>query len=305
MGQGIGAPALLVGGSGGGSSTITSFLGITTSGQKVMSGSLSVVLASDQTSIPVTIGAGSSVIGHVITDSGSVTNATLSAETTKVIGTVRNADGSGNLLTTNSTTYTAKFALDSNLLGTLGTAFSTAGKVDVKAADGDVFVRSNAGSTFPVNATLQTQTDTTMVGGVNIKEINGVAPLMGVGATGTGAQRIVIANDAGRTLVSKGGSVASSGDNTLVAAGTNKLKVFAFSLSTTSTTAVTCIFQSGASGTELWRVVLQAVTGASTGANLVVQPPAWIFATASATLLNLNLSAAQTIHWSVSYYDEA
>jgi hypothetical protein len=108
---------------------------------------------------------------------------------------VRNQDGAGNALTSNSTTYTAKFGLDANLLGTLGTAFSTAGKVDVKSADGDVFVRSNAGSTFPVNATLQTQTDTVMVGGVNIKEINAVTPLMGNGVTGTGSQRVTIASD--------------------------------------------------------------------------------------------------------------
>lgn len=64
--------------------------------------------------------------------------ATLDAETTKVIGVTRTADGGGNLLTSNSTTYTAKFGLDSNLLGTLGTAFSTAGKVDVKVASGDI-----------------------------------------------------------------------------------------------------------------------------------------------------------------------
>jgi hypothetical protein len=38
--------------------------------------------------VQATLAAGSAVIGHVITDSGSVTNATLSAETTKVIGTV-------------------------------------------------------------------------------------------------------------------------------------------------------------------------------------------------------------------------
>src|SRR5207244_4135809 len=54
---------------------------------------------------------------------------------------VRDQDGAGNGLTTNSTTYTAKFALDTNLLGTLGMAFTTAGKVVVKGADGDVFVR--------------------------------------------------------------------------------------------------------------------------------------------------------------------
>lgn len=47
-------------------------------------------------------------------------------------------DGAGNLLTSNSTTYTAKFGLDVNVLGTKGTAFSTAGKVDVKVASGDI-----------------------------------------------------------------------------------------------------------------------------------------------------------------------
>lgn len=48
---------------------------------------------------------------------------------------------------------------------------------------------------FAVNGTLQTQTDTVMVGGVNIKEINAVTPLMGNGATGTGALRVSIASD--------------------------------------------------------------------------------------------------------------
>lgn len=127
----------------------------------------------------------------------------------------------------------------------------------------------------------------------------------GVGASGATTQRVVQANDSGKTLVSAGGSASSSGNNTLISAGSNKLKVYAFSLSTTSTTAVTCIFQSGASGTELWRAILQAPSGANTGANLAVAPPASLFATASATLLNLNLSAAVAVHWSVSYFDEA
>lgn len=140
---------------------------------------------------------------------------------------------------------------------------------------------------------------------VNIAQLAGNTISSGVGATGTGTLRTVVANDAGRTLTSTGGSASSSGNNTLVAAGTNRLKVYAFSLSTTSATAVTCIFQSGAGGTELWRVILQAPTSVSTGANLVVQPPAWLFATASATLLNLNLSGAIAVHWSVSYWDEA
>lgn len=139
----------------------------------------------------------------------------------------------------------------------------------------------------------------------NIAQMNGTTVSMGTGATGTGVQRVVLANDSGKTLLSASGSASSSGNNTLVAAGTNKLKVYAFTLSTTSTTAVTCKFQSGAGGTDLWSVILQAPTSTSTGANLVVQPPAWLFATGAATLLNLNLSSANAVQWSVSYFDEA
>jgi hypothetical protein len=160
-------------------------------------------------------------------------------------------------------------------------------------------IRDAAGNERGVNITAGNalQADTTSIAGTAVST--------GVGAVGAGVQRVVDANGAGRTLASAGGSASSSGNNTLVAAGTNKLKVYAFSLTTTSTTAVTCIFQSGASGTELWRVVLQAPTGANVGANLAVAVPSYIFSTASATLLNLNLSGAQTVHWSVAYYDEA
>lgn len=163
----------------------------------------------------------------------------------------------------------------------------------------------NIGSitTLPTLANVTTVATVSTV--TSLSQLAGAAINLNTGAAGTGTLRVVEANDEGKTIKSAGGSVASSGNNTLVAAGTNKLKVFAFSLSTTSTTAVTCIFQSGASGTELWRVVLQAPTSVSTGANLSVALPGYLFATASATLLNLNLSGAQTVHWSASYIDEA
>ena len=51
-------------------------------------------------------------------------------------------DGSGNVITTNSTTTTSKFGLDNNILSILGTAPTTAGKLDIKGADGDVFSAS-------------------------------------------------------------------------------------------------------------------------------------------------------------------
>lgn len=109
----------------------------------------------------------------------------------------------------------------------------------------------------------------------------------------------------GNTILSAGGSAASSGNNTLIAAdATKKIKVAAFSLSTTSTTAMTCIFQDGASGTELWRVIIQAPTNVSSGANLAVPVPSYIFSTTANTLLNLNLSSANAVHWSISYFLE-
>lgn len=50
-------------------------------------------------------------------------------------------------------------------------------------------------ASIPVAGTLQAQTDTVMVGGVNVKEINAVTPLMGNGATGSGSLRVTLASD--------------------------------------------------------------------------------------------------------------
>lgn len=126
----------------------------------------------------VGLAAGSAVIGHVITDATSVTTATLSAETTKVIGVVRNSDGAGNLLTSNSTTPSAKFSLDQNITSILGTAPTTVGKIDVKGADGDVFVRqataSNLNATVVGTGTFATQT-TIAAGATSIAKAEDVA----------------------------------------------------------------------------------------------------------------------------------
>lgn len=194
-------------------------------------------------------------------------------------------------------------------------ASDSTGQVSLAAGTAEIGNVKNSG-TFATQATLQTgsnivgkvgidQTTPGTTNAVSIAQLGANTISTGVGASGTGTQRIVPANDMGKTLLSAGGSASSSGNNTLIAAGSNRLKVYAFSLSTVSTTAVTCIFQSGASGTELWRVILQTPASVAGGANLVVQPPAWLFATASATLLNLNLSAAVAVNWSVSYFDEA
>lgn len=136
------------------------------------------------------------LMGNGVTGTGSL-RVTVASDNTAF--SIKNQDGSGNALTTNSTTYTAKFALDSNLLGTLGTAFSTAGKVDVKAADGDVFVRQATGSnlhmvvdsgtvttvstvTAVTSITNQVDTNLKQIGGTNTVT-GGTSGLLGVGGS--------------------------------------------------------------------------------------------------------------------------
>lgn len=127
--------------------------------------------------------ASSAVIGHVINDAGSAiigkvgidqttpgtTNlVALTAETTKAIGVVRNSDGAGNLLTSNSSTFSAKFALDGNWLGTLGTAFSTPGKVDIKSTQ-----KPSYGATSVVLVTaLQSLASSATVGWKSVRTSN-------------------------------------------------------------------------------------------------------------------------------------
>ena len=93
---------------------------------------------------------------------------------------------------TSPLSLTTAGGLRSDLASVGGTAI-TLGQTTM-ASSIPVVLPSNQAA-IPVNATLQTQTDTVMVGGVNIKEINAVTPLMGNGTTGTGSMRVTLASD--------------------------------------------------------------------------------------------------------------
>lgn len=211
-------------------------------------------------------------------------NATLGAETTKVIGTVRTADGSGNLYTTNSTTYTAKFAQDTNLLGTLGTAFSTAGKVDVKGADGDVFVRqATAGN---LNATV--------VG-------TGTFAVQAAQSGNWGASNETASVYNGTTaLTPKFANItaSASGVTTLVAAVTSKkLRVLQIVLIASGTVNVK--FQSHVTPTDITGLLyLTTNTGFAPGYS-----PIGHFQTVAGEALDINLSAAIAVGGYLTYIE--
>ena len=101
---------------------------------------------------------------------------------------------------------------------------------------------TNAG-TFADQATLQTQTDTVMVGGVNVKEINAVTPLMGNGTTGTGSQRVTIASD--NTAFAVNGTLQTQTD-TIMVGGVNVKEI----------NAVTPLMGNGTTGTGSLRVTV-------------------------------------------------
>lgn len=161
-------------------------------------GSLRVTVASDNTAFAVnaTLSAETTKVIGTVNQGTSPWSVSLAAETTKVIGVVRTADGTGNLFTSNSTTTVGKFGLDTNILSILGTAPTTAGKLDVKGADGDVFVRQtnaanllatvNIASAQTLATVTTVSTVTSITNNVNVvgtKTNNNAVP----GATNVGA----------------------------------------------------------------------------------------------------------------------
>lgn len=130
-------------------------------GQATMANSGSVVIASDQSSVPVA--------------------ATLAAETTKAIGVTRTADGAGNLVTSTSN------ALDINI--------KTGNPTSITANAGTNLNTSALALETGGNLATIAGTVTSSVAQDNVKQINGVTPLMGNGTTGTGSLRVTLASD--------------------------------------------------------------------------------------------------------------
>lgn len=90
--------------------------------------------------------------------------------------------------------------------------------------------------------------------------------------------------------------VASSGDNTLVAAVSGK-KIRVHSLFLISAGTVTVRFESGASGTALTGQMSLVANG---GFSLPYNPEGW-FETAAGSLLNAELSSAVSVDGALSY----
>ena len=120
-----------------------------------------------------------------------------------------------------------------------------------------------------------------------------------------GALNVTSASSGTKTIKTVSGSLAA--DTDVIAAVTSKrIKVISYSIITTGINANAAIFKSnGTGGTELWRVILQAPAAASVyGANLAIAAPSFLFATVAGEKLTLDVGNADTVHYSIAYFDD-
>lgn len=99
---------------------------------------------------------------------------------------------------------------------------------------------------------------------------------------------------------------AITADTDVVAAVTSKrIKVIAYALFTTGTTASTLNFKSnGAAGTLLAPVMLQSQASAIFGANLAIAAPSFLFATVAGEKLTLDVGNTDPITGFITYFDD-
>lgn len=224
----------------------------------------SVDLAGNQRVILV---ASSAVIGHVITDAGSVTTATLSAETTKVIGTVRNLGNVGAIFDGVITAATAPAnmimtgGVFNSSLPTLTNGQSAAIQVDAKGqqyVDLNFVLGAIHSATNPIFNELTDGTNTigamtnfgTTPGAVKAVGVN-ASLFQGTVAVGTGAPlQVTLANTAANAVPvsvnqvpqTTGGYTTASGQslsNSAVAIKASAGQVFGWFLDNTANAVVT------------------------------------------------------------------
>lgn len=97
------------------------------------------------------------------------------------------------------------------------------------------------------------------------------------------------------------GTTAVDADLVAAVAG-KRIYVTAYVLINVGTNPDVLLFESN--GVEIWRELAQGAASAPGVARLSTCNPDWLFATNVGERLNLNVSAGDTVHYSLSYYVE-
>ena len=108
----------------------------------------------------------------------------------------------------------------------------------------------------------------------------------------------------GKTPKTASGTLTADTD-IVAAVSTKRIKVVAYSLTSSGINANTVIFKSnGAAGTEIWRLLMQSSANISSGANLASNGPFPLFATVAGEKLTIDVNQTDAIHYSISYFDD-
>lgn len=107
----------------------------------------------------------------------------------------------------------------------------------------------------------------------------------------------------GKAIKSVSGTLTT--DTDLVAAVTGKrIKVIAYALTTTGQSINAAIFKSGGTtGTEIWRLLLEAPANTVFHEALSIAAPSFLFATVAGEKLTLDVGNTDTIHYAITYFD--
>jgi sulfur carrier protein ThiS len=140
-----------------------------------------------------------------------------------------------------------------------------------------------------------------------IQDSSGVGFIGTITRPTTGVQGMavrVVLNDLQSTAFSTMGNNSTS--STIVSSAASvRHKVYAYSITSTAQAVNTLTFASSLAN-MLWTVQMQAFSSGISGANLAVTPPAWLFATESASPLVFKVTGTTgTYHLSFSYFSEA
>lgn len=110
----------------------------------------------------------------------------------------------------------------------------------------------------------------------------------------------------GKTIKTVTGSIASNGnnDNVITAVSSKRLKIIAISLRTAYTTLLTATLKNQTTDSAIWTEVMQAVSGTLFGATQAMPAPSFFCATIAGEALRINLSAAQTVYYNITYFDD-
>lgn len=109
----------------------------------------------------------------------------------------------------------------------------------------------------------------------------------------------------GKTIKTAPISAITVDTDVVAAVSTKRIKVIAYALFTTGTSASTLAFKSnGAGGTLLANVMLQSQASAIFGANLAVPAPSFLFATAAGEKLTLDVGNTDPITGFITYFDD-